>query len=123
MPTYSYLCGACEARVEFFQSMREGPKRKCPQCGRLKLQRQIGGGAGFIFKGSGFYETDYRSDAYKQSEAAERGAENSATGSESSASKQDSTSADSAPKGETSSKGSSEAKSSKGVSKSGGDAA
>ncbi|QDU68081.1 FmdB family zinc ribbon protein [Engelhardtia mirabilis] len=78
MPTYAYVCGACEARVEFFQSMREGPKRKCPQCGKLRLQRQIGGGAGFIFKGAGFYQTDYRSDSYKQREAAEKGAESSA---------------------------------------------
>ena len=123
MPTYAYLCGACEARVEFFQSMREGPKRKCPQCGRLKLQRQIGGGAGFIFKGSGFYETDYRSESYKQSEAAERSAQTSATDGDSDASKPESSGAKSTSEGGSSAKSSSDSGSSKGSSKSGGDAA
>jgi len=66
MPTYAYVCQACEHRLELYQSMSEAPKRKCPECGRLKLKRQIGTGAGIIFKGSGFYQTDYRSDSYKQ---------------------------------------------------------
>ncbi|MHC4997332.1 MAG: FmdB family zinc ribbon protein [Planctomycetota bacterium] len=66
MPTYDYLCGNCDHAFEEFQSMSAGPKRKCPECGELKLKRLIGTGAGVIFKGSGFYETDYRSDSYKQ---------------------------------------------------------
>lgn len=66
MPTYDYVCSACEARVEYFQSMTEKPKRTCPKCGARKLVRQIGGGAGILFKGSGFYQTDYRSESYKQ---------------------------------------------------------
>jgi putative FmdB family regulatory protein len=66
MPTYDYLCGNCEHEFEAFQTMSASPKRKCPECGTLKLKRLIGTGAGVIFKGSGFYETDYRSDSYKQ---------------------------------------------------------
>ncbi len=60
MPTYDYECAACEHRVEIFQPMSEGAKRKCPSCGRLQLKRQIGAGAAVLFKGSGFYETDYK---------------------------------------------------------------
>ena len=61
MPTYDYRCDACEHRFEEFQSMTQKPLRKCPQCGKNKLQRLIGAGAGVIFKGSGFYQTDYKS--------------------------------------------------------------
>lgn len=60
MPTYDYVCRACEHRFEHFQSMQEPLLRKCPECGRLKLERLIGAGAGILFKGSGFYETDYK---------------------------------------------------------------
>lgn len=70
MPTYAYVCQACGHSCEFFQSMSESPKRKCPKCGAMKLQRQIGGGAAILFKGSGFYQTDYRSDSYKAGEKA-----------------------------------------------------
>jgi predicted nucleic acid-binding Zn ribbon protein len=55
-----------------YQSMSEGPKRKCPECGTLKLQRLIGTGAGILFKGSGFYETDYRSSSYEKDKAADK---------------------------------------------------
>ncbi len=72
MPTYDYRCGECGHELEIFQSFSESPKRKCPECGRLKLKRVIGTGAGIIFKGSGFYETDYRSDSYKKGAAAEK---------------------------------------------------
>ena len=65
MPTYDYVCDACGHAFEAFQSMSASPMRKCPECGRLKLKRLIGTGAGVIFKGSGFYETDYRSESYK----------------------------------------------------------
>lgn len=60
MPTYEYECRACGERCEFFQNITEGAKRKCPECKRLKLKRLIGKGSGIIFKGSGFYETDYK---------------------------------------------------------------
>lgn len=66
MPTYEYACEACSHRLEKFQGIADAPLRKCPECGKRKLQRLISGGAGFLFKGSGFYITDYRSDAYKQ---------------------------------------------------------
>jgi putative FmdB family regulatory protein len=60
MPTYDYVCRACEHRFEHFQSMQEASLRKCPECGRMRLERLIGSGAGILFKGSGFYETDYK---------------------------------------------------------------
>ena len=76
MPTYDYACKACGYRFEEFQSMSSDPLKKCPKCKKNQLQRLIGTGAGVIFKGSGFYETDYRgggyaSDAKKDSEAPE----------------------------------------------------
>jgi putative FmdB family regulatory protein len=72
MPTYEYICRACDHEFEVFQSMKEGPKRKCPECGKSALERKIGTGAAVIFKGSGFYQTDYRSEAYKKSAEAEK---------------------------------------------------
>lgn len=67
MPTYDYACDACGHRFEQFQSITAKTLRKCPECGRLKLRRLIGAGAGVIFKGNGFYQTDYRSDSYRKS--------------------------------------------------------
>ena len=64
MPTYDYVCDACGHALELFHSISEKPKKKCPKCGKPKLARQIGAGAGFLFKGGGFYKTDYRSDDY-----------------------------------------------------------
>ena len=62
MPTYEYACSACGHRFEEFQSIKAAPTKKCPVCKKNKVQRLISAGAGFIFKGSGFYETDYRSE-------------------------------------------------------------
>ena len=73
MPTYDYVCDACEHGFELFQSITEQPKRKCPECGRMKLRRLIGPGAAIVFKGSGFYKTDYRSESYRKAAAADRG--------------------------------------------------
>ena len=70
MPTYDYKCDACGHTFEKFQPITARPIRKCPKCGQLKVKRLIGTGAGVIFRGSGFYETDYRSDSYR------KGAEN-----------------------------------------------
>lgn len=64
MPTYDYLCENCEHEFEKFQSITANPLKKCPSCGKMKLNRLIGTGAGVIFKGSGFYETDYRDKFY-----------------------------------------------------------
>ncbi len=66
MPTYEYACEGCKHQFEQFQSITSRPTKKCPKCGKMKLQRLIGAGAGIIFKGSGFYQTDYRSDSYKE---------------------------------------------------------
>lgn len=66
MPTYEYKCDNCSHQFEQFQSITANALKKCPQCGKLKLKRLIGAGGGVIFKGSGFYETDYRSDSYKK---------------------------------------------------------
>ena len=72
MPTYDYKCEACQHQWEEFQSITAAPIKKCPKCGKSKAQRQIGGGAGLIFKGSGFYLTDYRSDSYKKAAEADK---------------------------------------------------
>ena len=66
MPTYEYHCDACGADFELFQSITAKPVRKCPKCGKGSARRLIGTGAGIIFKGCGFYTTDYRSDSYKK---------------------------------------------------------
>lgn len=73
MPTYDYLCSKCGHEFELFQQMTDPVKKKCPECGKLALRRLIGTGAGVIFKGSGFYETDYRSESYKKSAEKESG--------------------------------------------------
>ena len=78
MPTYDYVCGACEHEFEVFQSITAGVKRKCPECGRLKLRRMIGPGAAIMFKGSGFYKTDYRSESYKKGAKAAKEAKSTA---------------------------------------------
>ena len=69
MPTYDYICDACEHEFELFQQITAPTKRKCPECARMKLRRKIGPGATIIFKGSGFYSTDYRSESYKKGAA------------------------------------------------------
>ena len=74
MPTYDYVCDACDHQFELFQSITASSKRKCPVCGRLKLRRLIGPGAAIVFKGSGFYKTDYRSESYKKGAAAAKDA-------------------------------------------------
>jgi putative FmdB family regulatory protein len=81
MPTYDYECDACGHRFELFQSISADPERKCPACKKLKLRRLIGTGAAVVFKGSGFYQTDYRSDSYKKSAAADRGSSSSGSSS------------------------------------------
>jgi putative FmdB family regulatory protein len=73
MPTYEYRCTACGHAFERFQPMTAEPIRKCPECGKNKVKRLLGTGAGLIFKGSGFYITDYRSESYKNAAKAETG--------------------------------------------------
>ena len=66
MPTYDYECDACGHKFELFQSISAPVEKKCPECKKPKLRRLIGTGAAVVFKGSGFYQTDYRSDSYKK---------------------------------------------------------
>jgi len=66
MPTYEYKCKNCDYCFEIFQSMNDLPLKTCPSCNNDSLKRLIGTGAGILFKGSGFYQTDYRSDSYKK---------------------------------------------------------
>jgi putative FmdB family regulatory protein len=72
MPTYEYQCDACEHNFDEFQSFSDPPLKKCPRCGKLKLRRVFGAGGAVIFKGSGFYQTDYRSESYKAAAKAEQ---------------------------------------------------
>jgi putative FmdB family regulatory protein len=72
MPTYDYECDACGHAFELFQSINDPVKKKCPSCGKSKLRRLFGTGGAIVFKGSGFYQTDYRSDSYKKSAKADK---------------------------------------------------
>jgi len=72
MPTYDYECDACGHEFELFQGINDPLQRKCPKCGKLKLRRLFGTGAAVVFKGSGFYQTDYRSESYKKAAEKEK---------------------------------------------------
>jgi putative FmdB family regulatory protein len=72
MPNYDYECDGCGHQWEMFQRMVEDPIKKCPQCNKKKARRLFGTGAAIMFKGSGFYETDYRSDSYKKAAKADK---------------------------------------------------
>jgi putative FmdB family regulatory protein len=79
MPTYDYACEKCGHKFEEFQSITAKPLRKCPECKKMSLKRLIGAGAGIIFKGSGFYQTDYRSDSYKSAATKDSGSSSKKT--------------------------------------------
>lgn len=96
MPTYDYECDACGHAFELFQTISAPVKRKCPECKKQKLRRLFGTGAAVMFKGSGFYTTDYRSDSYKKAADADKKA------STESSSKSDTKKSDSGSKSETS---------------------
>jgi putative FmdB family regulatory protein len=72
MPTYDYECDACGHTFELFQGINDPVQKKCPKCGKLKLRRLFGTGAAVVFKGSGFYQTDYRSESYKKAAEKEK---------------------------------------------------
>src|SRR5882672_3241044 len=72
MPTYEYQCDACDHNFDEFQSINDAPLKKCPKCKKQKLRRVFGTGAAVIFKGSGFYQTDYRSESYKNAAKADQ---------------------------------------------------
>ena len=72
MPTYEYICENCGYEFEKFQPITARALRKCPDCGKSNLKRLVGTGSGIIFKGSGFYQTDYRTESYKEGEKSEK---------------------------------------------------
>jgi putative FmdB family regulatory protein len=78
MPTYEYACPKCGHEFEQFQSMRDEPLKKCPKCKKAGVKRLVGGGAGLIFKGTGFYITDYK----KKSGGGEGGGESKSSSAE-----------------------------------------
>ena len=96
MPTYEYECDACGHQFEQFQKMGSEPVKSCPECKKRKVRRLIGSGAGIIFKGSGFYETDYRSANYQK--RASEDSKTASSSSESSSSKSEKSSSDSSAK-------------------------
>jgi len=91
MPTYEYVCDGCQHKFDELQSFSDAPLKKCPACKKSKLRRLFGTGAAVLFKGSGFYETDYRSESYKA------GAKADETASKPAETKTDSKAADSTP--------------------------
>jgi putative FmdB family regulatory protein len=72
MPTYDYRCDSCGHEFEAFESITADPRTDCPECKEPRLRRKIGPGAAILFKGSGFYQTDYRSESYKKAAQAEK---------------------------------------------------
>lgn len=72
MPTYEYYCNSCKHHFDIFQKISDAPLMQCPKCGEKSLKRVINGGSGMIFKGSGFYITDYKKTAGKEKEATEK---------------------------------------------------
>ena len=102
MPTYDYECDACSHSFELFQGINDPVEKKCPECGKNKLRRLFGTGGAIVFKGSGFYQTDYRSESYK------KGAKADKSSSESKSSDSKSSSDSKAPAAKTSSGGKSE---------------
>jgi len=90
MPTYDYVCDACGNEFEAYESIVSQPQTDCPKCKAPKLRRKIGPGAAILFKGSGFYKTDYRSDSYKSAAKAEKSSSDSSGSSKSDAPKTDS---------------------------------
>ena len=79
MPTYDYICDSCKHEFEAYESIKSDPQTLCPKCAEQKLRRKIGPGAAILFKGSGFYQTDYRSDSYKESAKADKPPESSSS--------------------------------------------
>lgn len=86
MPTYDYICDSCRHEFEAYESIKSDPQTVCPECRETTLRRKIGAGAAILFKGSGFYQTDYRSESYKKGAAADKPAETKASDSSSSSS-------------------------------------
>jgi putative FmdB family regulatory protein len=86
MPTYDYICDDCGHEFEAYEPITAEPRKDCPECSHLTLRRKIGPGAAILFKGSGFYQTDYRSESYKKAAKADKPADTPAKTSSDSAS-------------------------------------
>jgi putative FmdB family regulatory protein len=84
MPTYDYICDGCGHEFEAFESIKADPQTVCPSCDETRLRRKIGAGAAILFKGSGFYQTDYRSESYKSAAKADKPSDSSTKSSDSS---------------------------------------
>ena len=104
MPTYDYECDACGHTFELYQSISADPEKKCPECGKKKLRRLIGAGAAVVFKGSGFYQTDYRSESYKKAASSDSKRSDSSSKSETKSESKSETKSESKPKSESKSK-------------------
>jgi putative FmdB family regulatory protein len=107
MPTYDYVCDACKHEFEAFESIKADPQTVCPSCSASSLRRKIGAGAAVIFKGSGFYQTDYRSDSYKKAAKADSSAPSSSSTTSSTKGEGGSSTTPAAPAASTSSSSSS----------------
>jgi len=101
MPTYDYVCDGCGNEFEAFESIVSQPQTDCPKCSAPKLRRKIGPGAAILFKGSGFYKTDYRSDSNKSAAKAEKSSSESSSTSQSDSSKSDAPKTDSSKSSST----------------------
>lgn len=103
MPTYEYVCDGCNHGFEAFESIKADPQTDCPKCGAARLRRKIGAGAAILFKGSGFYQTDYRSESYRKAAQADSSSSGNGSSKESSSSTSGSSSPGSGSSGATSS--------------------
>ena len=110
MPTYDYACDACQHEFEVFEPITAQPQKKCPKCKKNKLRRLFGAGGGLIFKGSGFYQTDYRPESYKKAAEADKPKTESADSAKDSTSTKTDSKSSSSPKSESKSDSKSESK-------------
>lgn len=97
MPTYDYICDDCGHEFEAYESITADPRKDCPACNHQTLRRKIGPGAAILFKGSGFYQTDYRSESYKKAAQADKPSDGASKSSGDSSSSSSSPAATAAP--------------------------
>src|SRR6185312_5226847 len=115
MPSYDYVCDHCKHEFEAFESIKADPQTTCPECSEPRLRRKIGPGAAILFKGSGFYQTDYRSESYKKRAEADKPGDSTAPKASEGASSSTSPSSSTAPSTTPAAKGDSSKPSSNGT--------